>query len=311
MHNSKEYIEVKLTFSPFTVEWAEILEAELGELPYDSFEVCDEEDSEKCLKAYIPKDLYSAHDLKVVLAGVDLDVDFTADLVVPRNWNLEWEKHFTPIVIGREVLIKSIYHDEDDIRLARIEAGVRASRFRYNIKIDPAMAFGTGHHSTTRLVIGQMLSHPRDIRGKVVLDMGCGTGVLGILAAKMGASKVYAIDIDAVAAQSAWDNARLNRQGRRIDARYGDASLLQAGSYDTILANIHKNIVIQDMGTYLRSLRKGGLLLLSGFFEQDCEEVLQEAREWAQVQGYDLTEEGREVAQGDASGKWACLAIRR
>ena len=115
------------------------------------------------------------------------------------------------------------------------------------------------------------------IRGHVVMDMGCGTGVLGILAAKLHAAHVYGIDIDAVAAQSAYDNAHGNRVARHFETYYGDASLLQMGKYDVLLANIHKNIIIMDLRTYARSLRAGGTLLCSGFYADDIPAIRQEA----------------------------------
>ena len=150
-------------------------------------------------------------------------------------------------------------------------------RTRYNIWIDPQMAFGTGSHHTTYMMMQQMLGI--DMRGLSVVDMGCGTAILAILAAKMGARKVFAVDIDAVAAKSAWGNCRWNKVGSRVEVACGDASLLQMGSYDVLLANIHRNIILEDLPTYKRSLRRGGHILLSGFYEADVPAIEKAAME--------------------------------
>ena len=162
------------------------------------------------------------------------------------------------------------------------------------------MAFGTGHHDTTYMMMESMLDNAATIRSHVVMDMGCGTGVLAILAAKMGAATVYGIDIDAVAAQSAFDNAKLNRVGTKVKTRYGDASLLQRGHYDVLLANIHRNIILMDLRTYATSLRKGGLLMLSGFYESDVNDIVAEA----EANGISL------VRQRARNG-WACLVLAK
>ena len=135
------------------------------------------------------------------------------------------------------------------------------------------MAFGTGHHQTTTLIIKTMLAHEKAIRGLQVLDMGCGTGILSILAAKMKAAvPVHAIDIDPVAVRSARENARRNRVPDRIHTLCGDASLIQAGKYDLILANINRNIILEDLSTYARGMKPGALLITSGFYEEDSNE---------------------------------------
>ena len=249
--NSFEYIEVSVRLEPFSEETAEMLMADLAELPYDSFVT-----EEPVLKAYIPLSEYRPGDLKVVLSG---DPDVTGFEAVPiqgQNWNKEWESRFEPIVVDGVVTIKAGFNEN-------------VPRTRFNIWIDPEMAFGTGSHNTTYMMMQRMLRIEDLIKGKVVLDMGCGTAILGILAAKMGARKVFAVDIDAVAARSAWGNARWNRVSRRVETACGDASLLQMGSYDVILANLHRNILLEDMPTYVRSQRHGGQLLMSGFYEAD------------------------------------------
>ena len=270
--NSAEYIEVTIRIEPFSEEAAEIVEAELCDLPYDSFVI--EEDA---LKAYIPKDAYDARALKVVLSGVPYKTSFSANLVPYQNWNRQWENEFEPIIVGRDVTVKAWHHTREDLVLAYAAMGKPLGKTRFTIKIDPQMAFGTGHHQTTDMMMETMMEIEDRIRGHVVMDMGCGTGVLGILAAKLHAAHVYGIDIDAVAAQSAYDNAHGNRVARHFETYYGDASLLQMGKYDVLLANIHKNIIIMDLRTYARSLRAGGALLCSGFYADDIPAIRQEA----------------------------------
>ncbi len=249
--NSFDYLEVSVLLSPFTQEGADILIAELSELPFDSFVV-----EEPCLKCYIQTQDYRPSDVKVVLSGYPFAREFTAVPVQGQNWNKTWEESFQPIVVDGTVTVKAPFNQN-------------VPRTRFNIWIDPQMAFGTGYHHTTFMMMQRMLALESFIRGRSVVDMGCGTAILAILAAKMRARKVFAVDIDAVAAQSAWGNARWNRVGTRIETACGDASLLQMGTYDVLLANIHRNIILQDLPTYVRSLRRGGHLLLSGFYEAD------------------------------------------
>ena len=253
--NSQEYIEVSIRIEPYSDENAEILMAELEELPFESFE-----SENPYLKCYLPKDEYNAQMLRLALNGLEADsfrvTDFSARLIPATNWNALWESNFTPIVVDGKCTVKASFHK-----------GLKKTRF--NITIDPKMAFGTGHHQTTYLMCRALLQHEASVRGKIIMDMGCGTAILAILAAKMGAAHTYGIDIDAVAAVSAFDNARLNRVSRLVETYCGDASLLQMGKYDVLLANINRNILIQDIPTYSRSLRKGGLLFVSGFYTED------------------------------------------
>lgn len=277
--NSEEYIEVSVRLSPFSEETAEIIMAELSELPFDSFVT-----EEPFLKCYIQKDSYRASDVKAVLSGFP-SASFTAALVQGQNWNKAWEESFEPIVVDGTVTVKAPFNKD-------------VPRTRYNIWIDPKMAFGTGYHHTTYMMMSRMLGLP--VRGAYVCDAGCGTAILAILAAKMGARKVFAYDIDLVAARSAWGNCRWNKVGTRVETACGDASLLQMGTYDVLLANIHRNIVIEDMPTYARSLRRGGHLLLSGFFEADVPPVTAAALDAGLVPAGESFREG-----------WACLEFRK
>jgi len=283
--NSQEYIEVSMHITPFTEENAEILTAEISELPFESFAVEGE-----VLKCYIQKELYDAQTLKVVMSGLDypdFTVQYSANLMPAVNWNAVWESQFTPIVVDGKCTIKASFHE-----------GLKKTRF--NITIDPKMAFGTGHHQTTFMMCRALLQNEEAVRGKVVMDMGCGTAILAILAAKMKASQVYGIDIDAVAAISAYDNARLNRVGTRIETYCGDASLLQRNSYDVFLANINRNILLQDIPTYAVCIRKGGLLFVSGFYLEDMPMIVGMA-----------TSVGLNYVSHDSVDNWCCIKFSK
>ena len=167
--NSQEYIEVAISIAPFSEENAEIVTAEISELPFESFTMDD-----PYLRCYIQKELYDAHELKVVLSGVEgmgFDVDFSANLMPAVNWNAVWESQFTPIVVDGKCTIKASFHED-------------LKKTRFNITIDPKMAFGTGHHQTTYMMCRALLENEAEVKDKVVLDMGCGTAILAILAAK-------------------------------------------------------------------------------------------------------------------------------
>ena len=283
--NSQEYIEVAIRIAPFTEDNAEIVTAEVSELPFESFSSED-----PFLKCYIQKELYDPQALKVVLSGMEgygFDLEHSADLIPATNWNAVWESQFNPIVVDGKCTIKASFHE-----------GLKKTRF--NITIDPKMAFGTGHHQTTYMMCRALLQNEDDVRGKVVLDMGCGTAVLAILAAKMKASKVYGIDIDAVAAISAYDNARMNKVGTRIETCCGDASLLQRNTYDVILANINRNILLQDIPTYALCLHKNGLLFVSGFYNEDMPMIV------GMAQNSGLT-----YVSHDSIDNWCCIKFRK
>lgn len=283
--NSQEYIEVSIKITPYSDENAEIVTAEISELPFESFTTDD-----PYLKCYVQKELYNQQALKVVLDGVSdygFDVEFSSNLMPAVNWNALWESQFTPIIVDGKCTIKASFHE-----------GLK--RTRYNITIDPKMAFGTGHHQTTYMMCRALLQNEDAVRGKVVMDMGCGTAVLAILAAKMKASHVYGVDIDAVAAISAYDNARLNRVGKIIETYCGDASLLQRNSYDVLLANINRNILLQDIPTYSLCIRKGGLLFVSGFYLEDMPMIIGVAQN-----------SGLEYVSHDTIDNWCCIKFSR
>ena len=283
--NSQEYIEVSIKITPFSEENADIVTAEVSELPYESFAAED-----PYLKCYIQKELYDPQALKVILGGLEdygFEVEHSANLMPAVNWNALWESQFTPIVVDGKCTIKASFHE-----------GLKKTRF--NITIDPKMAFGTGHHQTTFMMCRALLENEAAVRGKVVMDMGCGTAVLAILAAKMKAAHVYGIDIDAIAAISAYDNARLNRVGKVIETYCGDASLLQRNTYDVLLANINRNILLQDIPTYSQCLRHDGLLFVSGFYMEDMPMIVGMAQN-----------SGLEYISHDSIDNWCCIKFQK
>ena len=281
-----EYIEVSLEIDPFKDEYADIVTAEISDLGFESYLT-----EEPYLKAYIPKEQFSEPHLKTVLSLIpetDFKVRYTLNLIPEQNWNALWESSFEPVVIDGRCTIKASFHKG-------------LPRTRYTITIDPKMAFGTGHHQTTSLIIRSMMQSEKDIRDKQVLDMGCGTGILSILAAKMKAAvPVHAIDIDPVAVRSARENAGRNRVGDRIKSLCGDASLIQAGKYDLIIANINRNIILEDLSTYSRGLRPEGRLITSGFYVEDCAMVEAEA-----------ARQGLERISSESMDRWATVTFKK
>lgn len=249
-----DYRKVTITVEPSTEVATDILASLLADEGFESFVA-----EEPGLSAYIKAELFAPESLVRVagsfpLQGVNLSFDDT--LVEGRDWNHEWEKnYFRPIVIGdNKCVIHSSFH-----------TGYPACD--YDIVIDPKMAFGTGHHSTTSLIIGHLLE--LDLNNRSLLDMGTGTGILAILAAMRGASPVIAVEIDPMAHVNAVENVAANGHPE-IDVRLGDASLL-AGMprVDIMLANINRNIILADLDSYARVLHPGSLLFLSGFYVSD------------------------------------------
>ena len=245
------FIQVDFSFEAFEEFMADILAAELAEIGFDSFVPC-----ENGMQAFIPGIKFDENSLKDAIDNYPLEVAISYEIVTvaSKNWNEEWEKHyFEPIVIGEECVIHSSFHK--DIPVAK-----------YDIIIDPKMSFGTGHHETTSLVIGEILK--MNLTGKKVLDMGCGTSVLAILAAMRGASELLAIDIDSWCTENSLENIALNKVSG-IEVKLGGAELLDGLHFDIILANINRNILLADMEKYAACLTTGGELYMSGFYKAD------------------------------------------
>jgi ribosomal protein L11 methyltransferase len=229
----------------------EILIAELGYVGFESFVEHNEG-----LTAYIQKEDWNTSilDAIYILSSEEFKITYTFNEIQQTNWNEEWEKNFKPIVVDDLVTVRAPFHDKP--------------KTKYDLIIEPKMSFGTGHHETTHMMIQHILKN--DFRNKSVLDMGCGTGVLAILAEKVGASQLDAIDIDNWCYLNSLENAERNGC-HNISVYEGDVSLLQKQHYDCIIANINRNILLQDIPIYAKHLNKKGHLFLSGFYEEDLE----------------------------------------
>ena len=245
---SSNYLEFKFKIEPLQPA-SEILVAELGYLGFESF--VEEEDG---ITAYIPAEEYE-DDLLVgihILQSDEFKITYSKGEIEQVNWNEEWEKNFSPIMVDDICSVRAPFHPEPDTE--------------FDIVIEPKMSFGTGHHATTYMMIQHILKN--DWNDKAVLDMGCGTGVLAILASQRGAKFVDAIDIDNWCYQNTLENAGRN-DCDNINVEEGGAELLQDRKYDMILANINRNILLRDLPIYKASLKEIGNLFLSGFYEQD------------------------------------------
>ncbi|GGD99664.1 50S ribosomal protein L11 methyltransferase [Planktosalinus lacus] len=249
------YLEFEFNVSP-SEPWTDILIAELGEAGFESFA-----ETETGVTAYIQKrawkeDLLEAVD---VLKSDLVTISYTQQEIKQVNWNEEWEKNFEPILVDGICSVRAPFHEKPDVT--------------FDIVIEPKMSFGTGHHETTHMMIQHLLKN--EWAGKKVLDMGCGTAVLAILAEMKGAQPIDAIDIDNWCYLNSIENAARNNC-KHISVYEGDASLLERKSYDTIIANINRNILLNDMATYAACLEAGGELYLSGFYTEDLESIEKE-----------------------------------
>ncbi len=227
----------------------EILIAELGYAGFESFV-----ETEEGVTAYIQKDdWYDAilEDIQI-LNSEEFEINYSFEEIEQVNWNQEWEKNFSPIVVENECSVRAPFHEKPDTK--------------FDIVIEPKMSFGTGHHETTHMMIQHILKN--DFDGKSVLDMGCGTGVLAILAEMKGAKPIDAIDYDNWCYLNSLENVDRNNC-KHITVLEGDANLLEGKSYDVIIANINRNILLNDMEAYVKSLNANGTLFLSGFYVDD------------------------------------------
>ena len=252
------YIEYDFTVSP-TEMGAEILMAELAEVGFDSFE-----DTPTGIKAYIPKDSWNEQILQDIylLSNPEFTISYQITEIEQVNWNEEWEKNFSPIVVEDLCTVRANFHPVPNTR--------------YDIVITPKMSFGTGHHETTYMMLQQLL--PLSLEGAKVLDMGCGTGILAIMAALRGAHDITAIDIDPWCVENATENVQQNNCSF-ITIKEGDVSLIAGEQYNLILANINRNILLSDIPAYTQALFPEGLLLVSGFYEEDLPAIKEKCQE--------------------------------
>ena len=242
------YIEYNFTVSPKEPA-SEILIAELGNVGFESFV-----ENEIGVTAYIQKEAYKENILEdiYILNSEEFSIKYTKNEVAQTNWNAEWEKNFTPIKVDDLVSIRAPFHENPNLK--------------YEIVIEPKMSFGTGHHETTHMMVQHLLQ--LDLENKKVLDMGCGTGILAIFAEMKGAKPIDAIDIDNWCYENSLENVSRNNC-KNISVYEGDSSLLINKKYDVIIANINRNILLMDMKVYINCLKENGILLLSGFYQED------------------------------------------
>ncbi len=266
-----DYTKVKFTVTPNEEFATDILAALLADIGFESFVPGD-----NGMDAYVPHSLYDADAIAAAVAEFPVKgyaIAYDSEFIEGEDWNAEWEKnYFRPIVLGDECVIHSTFH-------------TNVPEARYDILIDPKMAFGTGYHQTTCHMLRAILGS--DMTGKSVLDMGCGTALLAILARKHGAAEVTAIDIDEFAYENAKENIELNGTPD-IDVRLGGAEAIkESDSFDYVIANINRNILLADIKNYVKAMHVGSQLFISGFYTDDMEALKEEAsRNGLQYAGY-------------------------
>lgn len=247
-----DYIEIQVKITPINTVINDLLAAELAEVGFESFSEC-----EVGMLAYVSAAIYNEETVRKHIPAemFGSSLEFSSKRIPGQNWNEEWEKnYFQPIVIGTDCVIHSSFH-------------TNIPEAKFDILIDPKMAFGTGHHETTSLMLEALLK--LDVQGKSFLDMGCGTAVLAILASMKGAVNVLGIDIDQWAINNALENIELNNSPA-IEILAGGAELLEfTAPFDIIFANINRNILLADMAAYTAKMASGSLLYMSGFYESD------------------------------------------
>lgn len=280
-----DYIEVKFKIDPCSEAVTDVLAALLADRGFESF-IPDEEG----LTAFAPEALFNSNAIAEALDAMPFDnltVETDINRVEGRDWNAEWERHyFNPIVVGNRCVVHSSFHT--DVPVAT-----------YDIVIDPKMAFGTGHHATTSLILEQLLD--TDLTDLNIIDMGTGTAILAILAAMRGASHIDAIEIDPFAEANARENLQLNGVASKIDLYLGDASVLPtlSNKANLLLANINRNVILADLPAYAAALAPSATVLFSGFYNEDAPMVAEAAEAL-----------GLKVEEKYLRDNWCCLKLR-
>lgn len=272
---AQNYIEYQFTVVP-KEPWEEILLAALQELPFESFD-----HSETSLLAYVPEMLHFEGFLNSISLFEDpsISISVKKKTIKPVNWNAKWESEFQPIVIGDNCVVRADFHPDQGKR--------------FELIINPKMSFGTGHHQTTHMMLDFALSE--SFEGKSILDMGCGTGVLAILASMKGAVSVDAIDLDPWCIENATENA-LKNNCSNVNCILGSSLTKDIPTYGLIFANINRNILLEQISSYSLALIEGGVLLLSGFYQSDIESL----RQCCEAEGLSYEEEKQK-------GDWCAL----
>ena len=247
-----DYIEVSIT--NFTGFDPEIVIAQLADLGFESFT-----ESESGIQGFISEDNYRENLVHDYLQKMHAEQGLNAAIqkIAAQNWNAIWESAYEPVVIAGKCRVRAPFHDP-------------LPEMQFEIVIEPRMSFGTAHHETTSLMLELLMQ--QEVKGKRVLDMGCGTGVLAILAHKMQAAEVIAIDNDDWAYSNALDNMEKNDAGD-VKVIQGEASSIPMPGYDVIIANINRNVLLNDIPVYADVLKNDGILLMSGFYEEDLGQI--------------------------------------
>ncbi|MCJ8208902.1 50S ribosomal protein L11 methyltransferase [Mucilaginibacter sp. RS28] len=251
------YVELVFTLAAAEDYQKDLLIAALGDCGFDTFE-----ETENGFKAYMPENTFNQPDVDAALEVYKsmFGFGYQVNTIAQKNWNQEWESNFQPIQIKDQVYVRATFHEP-------------SAGFPYEIIIDPKMAFGTGHHQTTSKMMELMLG--AGFKGKKVLDMGCGTGILAILASKLGAAEIVAIDYDPVCYDSTIENSKLNG-AHNIEAACGSKEAIPDTQFDIILANINRNILLDQMQRYAEVLKHGGDIYFSGFYESPDLDIIKE-----------------------------------
>ncbi len=253
-----DYIKLEFSISPFQ-PWSEILTNDLAEIGFDSFT----EEHQK-LQAYIPSENFNLENIEAQLKLYpEIEISFTTEEIPSQNWNAVWESDFQPVEVGHDLIIYAPFHNID------------TSNYKNALEIQPQMSFGTGHHQTTYLLAKTLLN--LDIKGRTVLDVGTGTGILGILCSQLGAKSVFGTDIESGAVENAIENINRNLI-ENFKVVLGDINVIPNEKYDVIVANINKNVLKSHFHGYAERSKSGTLLMLSGFFEADATELEIEAK---------------------------------
>lgn len=261
MNSLKNFIEITLTATEPVDQNVEIISAYLSDFGFEGSA------EDEILKAYIQEDEKSMQEITIIIDElIEKNLcfeNYTVDIIKPKNWNEEWEKnYFQPILIGNQCLIKSSFHKTD-------------LKAKYEIVIDPKMSFGTGHHETTSMMAEFLLE--LDLQNKVVMDMGTGTGILGILASMIGCNKVIGIDNDSWCYENAQENIEKNNISN-FEMILGDAGMLKSYPeiFDLFIANINRHILLADIKYYVKTMKPNSILLLSGFYLDDLQDIQDE-----------------------------------
>ena len=272
-----KYIQVTFSFKAIEEYQQDLLIAELADIGFNTFQ-----DTAGGFVAFIDFSTFNEDALKSALGQFEGEFQYSYIIseIEGRNWNEEWEKNFEPLIIDEQCYVRATFHEAKP-------------QYKYEIIIDPKMAFGTGHHQTTTMMMQYILA--TDVKNKEILDMGCGTAILAILAAKKGASKLLAIDNDEVCYQSSIENATLNGIDNLL-AVCGGKEVIPAAAFDIIFANINRNILLDQIPVYADVLKKGGDIFFSGFYESPDLDMIRKAAEPFRIKYVDHKKNGEWVA---------------